>query len=167
MQLRISRSSPTEARPKSTCAARRSTRPTVDASSILSGGHWLTSRLLKNLREGSTQRSRRTTMAPRGHERSPDVCGPDEQTQHMFSCLSPEQRVPTGGNHCRGDVHRRGSDGQFGGGSTRQPATLRCSHDKALTRAIVRAAETVSVRVLDHLIVSAHESFSFRKVGLL
>ena len=42
-----------------------------------------------------------------------------------------------------------------------------CSHDKALTRAIVRAAETVSVRVLDHLIVSAHESFSFRKVGLL
>ena len=40
-------------------------------------------------------------------------------------------------------------------------------HDKALTRAIVLAAETVSVRVLDHLIVSAHESFSFRKAGLL
>ena len=40
-------------------------------------------------------------------------------------------------------------------------------HDKALTRAIVLAAETVSVRVLDQLIVSAHESFSFRKAGLL
>ena len=40
-------------------------------------------------------------------------------------------------------------------------------HDKALTRAIVLAGETVSVRVLDHLIVSAHESFSFRKAGLL
>jgi DNA repair protein RadC len=40
-------------------------------------------------------------------------------------------------------------------------------HDKTLTRAIVLAAETVGVRVLDHLIVSAHESFSFRKAGLL
>ena len=40
-------------------------------------------------------------------------------------------------------------------------------HDKALTRAIVLPAETVRVRVLDHLIVSAHESFSFRKAGLL
>ena len=40
-------------------------------------------------------------------------------------------------------------------------------HDKALTRAIVLAAETVSIRILDHLIVSAHESFSFRKAGLL
>ena len=39
--------------------------------------------------------------------------------------------------------------------------------DKELTRAIVLTAETVSVRVLDHLIVSAHESFSFRKAGLL
>lgn len=39
--------------------------------------------------------------------------------------------------------------------------------DKALTRAIVLAAETVNVRVLDHLIVSAHETFSFRKAGLL
>ena len=40
-------------------------------------------------------------------------------------------------------------------------------HDKALTRAVVLAAATVSVRVLDHLIVSAHESFSFWKAGLL
>ena len=40
-------------------------------------------------------------------------------------------------------------------------------HDKALARAIVLAAETVSVRVLDYLIVQAHESFSFRKAGLL
>ena len=44
---------------------------------------------------------------------------------------------------------------------------LPTDHDKALTRAIVLAAETVGVRVLDHLIVSAHESFSFRKAGLL
>ena len=40
-------------------------------------------------------------------------------------------------------------------------------HDKALTRAIVLPAETVRVCVLDHLIVSAHGSFSFRKAGLL
>lgn len=39
--------------------------------------------------------------------------------------------------------------------------------DKLLTRAIVLAAETVSVRVVDHFIVSAEESFSFRKAGLL
>jgi DNA repair protein RadC len=39
--------------------------------------------------------------------------------------------------------------------------------DKLLTRAIVLAAETVSVRVIDHLIVSADEAFSFRKAGLL
>jgi DNA repair protein RadC len=40
-------------------------------------------------------------------------------------------------------------------------------HDKALTRAIVLASETVGVRVIDHLIVSAHDTFSFRKAGLL
>jgi DNA repair protein RadC len=40
-------------------------------------------------------------------------------------------------------------------------------HDKLLTRAIVLAAETVGVRVVDHLIVSAEESFSLRKAGLL
>jgi DNA repair protein RadC len=39
--------------------------------------------------------------------------------------------------------------------------------DKVLTRAIVLGAETVGVRVLDHLIVSADASFSFRKAGLL
>lgn len=39
--------------------------------------------------------------------------------------------------------------------------------DKLLTRAIVLAAETVSIRVVDHLIVSAEETFSFRKAGLL
>jgi DNA repair protein RadC len=39
--------------------------------------------------------------------------------------------------------------------------------DKVLTRAIVLAAETVSVRVVDHLIVSAQDTFSFRKAGLL
>jgi DNA repair protein RadC len=39
--------------------------------------------------------------------------------------------------------------------------------DKVLTRAIVLAAETVGVKIVDHLIVSASESFSFRKAGLL
>jgi DNA repair protein RadC len=39
--------------------------------------------------------------------------------------------------------------------------------DKVLTRAIVMAAETVGVKIVDHLIVSASESFSFRKAGLL
>ena len=38
---------------------------------------------------------------------------------------------------------------------------------KALTRAIVLAAETVSLRVVDHLVVSLEETFSFRKEGLL
>jgi DNA repair protein RadC len=36
-----------------------------------------------------------------------------------------------------------------------------------LTRAIVLAAETVGVKIVDHLIVSASESFSFRSAGLL
>ena len=40
-------------------------------------------------------------------------------------------------------------------------------HDKILTRAIVLAAETVHLRVLDHLIVSAREVFSFRQERLL
>ena len=40
-------------------------------------------------------------------------------------------------------------------------------HDKVLTRAIVLAAETVHLRVVDHLIVSADATFSFRKAGLL
>lgn len=40
-------------------------------------------------------------------------------------------------------------------------------HDKVLTRAIVLASETVHLRVIDHLIVSAQETFSFRKAGLL
>lgn len=40
-------------------------------------------------------------------------------------------------------------------------------HDKVLTRAIVLAAETISLRVVDHLIVSPEETFSFRKAKLL
>ncbi len=40
-------------------------------------------------------------------------------------------------------------------------------HDKLLTRAIVLAAETISLRVVDHLIVSPEASFSFREAGLL
>jgi len=39
--------------------------------------------------------------------------------------------------------------------------------DKVLTRAIVLAAETVQLKVVDHLIVSDQDTFSFRKAGLL
>lgn len=41
------------------------------------------------------------------------------------------------------------------------------AHDKVLTRAIVLGAETVHLKILDHLIVSPQETFSFRKAGLL
>lgn len=40
-------------------------------------------------------------------------------------------------------------------------------HDKALTRAIVLAGDTVGVRVIDHLIVAAADTFSFKKAGLI
>ena len=40
-------------------------------------------------------------------------------------------------------------------------------HDKVLTRAIVLAAETISLRVVDHLIVSSEDTFSFKRAGLL
>lgn len=40
-------------------------------------------------------------------------------------------------------------------------------HDKALTRALVLAANAVQVKVLDHIIVSADSVFSFREEGLL
>ena len=39
--------------------------------------------------------------------------------------------------------------------------------DKVVTQAVVLAAETIGLRVVDHLIVSASETFSFRKAGLL
>ena len=39
--------------------------------------------------------------------------------------------------------------------------------DKLLTRALVLAATTVQIKVVDHLIVSATDVFSFRKEGLL
>lgn len=39
--------------------------------------------------------------------------------------------------------------------------------DKVLTRALVLAAQTLQIKVLDHLIVSADNTFSFRKEGLL
>lgn len=39
--------------------------------------------------------------------------------------------------------------------------------DKMLTRALVLAAETVQIKVLDHLIVSTDRVFSFRQEGLL
>lgn len=40
-------------------------------------------------------------------------------------------------------------------------------HDKTLTRAIVLAGDTVGVRVIDHLIVAAADTFSFKKAGLI
>lgn len=40
-------------------------------------------------------------------------------------------------------------------------------HDKLVTRAISLAAEIISLRVVDHLIVSSSDTFSFRKAGLL
>ncbi len=40
-------------------------------------------------------------------------------------------------------------------------------HDKLITRAIVLAAETIGLRVVDHLIVSSQDTFSFRKAELL
>ena len=40
-------------------------------------------------------------------------------------------------------------------------------HDKLVTRAIVLAAETIGLRVVDHLIVSPDDAFSFRNAGLL
>jgi len=39
--------------------------------------------------------------------------------------------------------------------------------DKLITEALVLAATTLNIEVLDHLIVSADEVFSFRKEGLL
>ena len=40
-------------------------------------------------------------------------------------------------------------------------------HDRVVTRAVVLAADTINLRVVDHLIVSPRETFSFRKAGLL
>ena len=45
--------------------------------------------------------------------------------------------------------------------------TAPTEQDKVLTRAIVLASETVHLRIVDHLIVSASNAFSFRKAGLL
>lgn len=45
--------------------------------------------------------------------------------------------------------------------------TMPSEQDKLTTRAIVLAATTVGIEVLDHLIVSADSAFSFRKEGLL
>ena len=39
--------------------------------------------------------------------------------------------------------------------------------DKLITRALVLAAETVQLKIIDHLIVSTSEVFSFRNAGLL
>ncbi len=39
--------------------------------------------------------------------------------------------------------------------------------DKLLTRSIVLAAETIGLRVVDHLVVSPDETFSFKQGGLL
>jgi len=39
--------------------------------------------------------------------------------------------------------------------------------DKILTRALVLAATTVQIKILDHLVVSPDHAFSFRQEGLL
>jgi DNA repair protein RadC len=39
--------------------------------------------------------------------------------------------------------------------------------DKVWTRALVMAAETVQLKIVDHLIISPDEAFSFKKAGLL
>lgn len=39
--------------------------------------------------------------------------------------------------------------------------------DKTITRALILAAKTLNINILDHLIVSRDEVFSFRKEGLL
>jgi DNA repair protein RadC len=39
--------------------------------------------------------------------------------------------------------------------------------DKVLTRALVLAATTVQIKILDHVIVSPDHVFSFRQEGLL
>lgn len=40
-------------------------------------------------------------------------------------------------------------------------------HDEVLTRALTLAADTVNLKILDHLIVTTDRVFSFRKAGLL
>ena len=40
-------------------------------------------------------------------------------------------------------------------------------HDQIIIRAIVLAADTINLRVVDHLIVSPDQTYSFRQVGLL
>ena len=40
-------------------------------------------------------------------------------------------------------------------------------HDKVLTRALVLAATTLQIKVIDHLVISADAAFSFREAGLL
>lgn len=40
-------------------------------------------------------------------------------------------------------------------------------YDKALTKAVLLAAEAVDIKVLDHLIISATAAFSFKREGLL
>lgn len=40
-------------------------------------------------------------------------------------------------------------------------------HDRILTRALVLAAETLDLKILDHLVVTADGAFSFKKAGLL
>jgi DNA repair protein RadC len=44
---------------------------------------------------------------------------------------------------------------------------LPSDQDKVLTRALVLAAQTIQIKVLDHLIVSTDRVFSFRQEGLL
>ena len=62
---------------------------------------------------------------------------------------------------------RRGAFGMVLAHNHPNGAAAPSDQDKHLTRAIVLAAETVSLRVVDHVIVSKDRTFSFRDAGLL
>lgn len=62
---------------------------------------------------------------------------------------------------------RRGAAGLVVGHNHPNGKVAPSEQDKLLTRALVLAAETLQVRIVDHVIVSPDAAFSFRKAGLL
>jgi len=62
---------------------------------------------------------------------------------------------------------RRGAYGNVLAHNHPNGSLLPSDHEKALTRAIVLAGDKVGVPVVDHLIVEASDTFSFKKAGLL
>jgi len=62
---------------------------------------------------------------------------------------------------------RRGTFGVVLAHNHPNSTVMPSEQDKPLIRMVVRAAETVGIRVIDRLVVSAQETFSFRKAGLL